>query len=137
MESFSQQLYKVVKLRNSLAVSQMLDGDERSGTFFATFPFLIFPFLNFSFLNFSVLKLFKGQSAHNSLTVSQEMFDGDECLGTGSQSASVTLFFCSTRLKLIGFGVKHWKYGTHIGWLLFFQIRMNFISSPNQVFAYF
>ena len=53
------------------------------------------------------------------LPVSQEIFDGDECPGTGSQSASVKLFFDSTRLKLIGFGVKHWKNGTHIGRVFF------------------
>ena len=49
------------------------------------------------------------------VVVSQERFDGDECSGTGSQSVSVKPFFSSTRLKLIGFGVKHWKYGTRIG----------------------
>ena len=71
-------------------------------------------------------------------TVSQEMFDGDECSGTGSQSASVELFFDSTRLKLIGFGVKHWNLG-HILVESFFilQIRLNFLASGNWVFAYF
>ena len=64
------------------------------------------------------------------LTVSQGMFDGDECLGTGSQSASVKLFFSSTRLKLIGFGVKHWKYGTHTYRLSLFFHPPNRIELP-------